>query len=586
MEGSPWMFDRNVLPQSLFVPFDVSPLARARVAMHNSELEPDSDSLLDRYACTVSGKGETSDDRRTFYAERYGAVGRSPQGGGARVGTDFGYQVKGIGRTPLLAARQVDVAYATGDLPLGEAIREHVWGELLHRVLPFGAVRSAMVIDSGERCRRAGVDDGNPTLKRGLLVRQCALRPAHFIRAAYHQKPARLKIPADRIRVEEALRVLHNLLPLGEYSDESAPKSDVDRLLQGLVTFAGRLARQQAVARARRFMHGAITPSNLALDARWLDYDSTSRPPVYASCRHYTPGFWDDHASVYQVFDSLWFHICKYIDFPASMVFRKNSLVDLYHERFSEELRLAFLEPTGFPLELRRHLGPASLERARALGTLLVQLAKEGTIDPFPGEAQDMAGYGTYNLSRVMLVLAAADGEYLDRDLTPWMPPAGTRTRLATQYVAVRQDFEAAATTAGWPDGAMRRLTLLNARNLSRQLTLLNGPHLMRHIDQIVLPMDGDALRQSAHQLLDGLLRDVAVTFRDSAQEGRVVVGSSSKQITTYDARAGQWLVEYDGGLDSISPRAMLPEHLRAMTSGHEDVPVSLEEVTNDWYCP
>lgn len=580
------MFDRNVLPQSLFVPFRVAPLPHARVAVHNSELEQDADHLVGSYAYAVPARGgHRSADGRTFYAERYGSLGRSPQGGGARVGTDFDYQVKGIGRTPLLASRRVDVAYATGDLPLGEAIREHIWGEVLHRVLPFGAVRSVMVIDSGERCRRPDVDDGDPKFKRGLLVRQCAVRPAHFIRAAYHQRRPGLKIPSDGVRVEEALRILHSCLPSDGKAESTSPQDEIGLLLQGMVAFTSRLARQQAVARARRFMHGALTPSNLAIDGRWLDYDSTSRPPAYGSCHHFTPGFWDDHFAIYNVLDSLWFHIRKYIDFPASMVFRKDSLVDLFHHQFSDELRTAFLELTGFPLELRRSADSESLERAQALGTVIIQMAKEGTIGPFPGEAQDMAGYGTYDMPGVMLALARAPDEGIDLALAPLVPVPEKRRLLATRYVAVRHDFERAARDAGWIDGTLRRITVLNARNFSRHLVLLNGPHLMRHIDEHVVPLDGEELRRSAQDTLDGLLRDLAVTFRDSAQEGRVVVATSSKETASYDACTGHWLIESGQGLEMVDPSVMSVDRLRKMASGHEDVSMSLEEAIGDWHC-
>src|SRR5580692_1317332 len=136
------MTDFSTLPSSLFVEFTTRRLTDANVGMANHLFTPRPvDALFEDYRYIVpSASVESSKlgtQQRTFLAERYNTMGH--HGGGARVGTDDTFQIKGIGCTPLLSARFHDFAYSNGEKPLGAAIREMIWSEVLHASLPYGA---------------------------------------------------------------------------------------------------------------------------------------------------------------------------------------------------------------------------------------------------------------------------------------------------------------------------------------------------------------------------------------------------------------------------------------------------------------
>ncbi len=60
-------------------------------------------------------------------------------------GFDGVFQVKGIGITPLLAQNMSKV-HSHGKLFLDEAISEAIWGEICHRHLPYGSIRTLAII--------------------------------------------------------------------------------------------------------------------------------------------------------------------------------------------------------------------------------------------------------------------------------------------------------------------------------------------------------------------------------------------------------------------------------------------------------
>ncbi len=55
------------------------------------------------------------------------------------------FQVKGIGITPLLA-QNMSKSHSHGKLFLDEAISEAIWGEICHRHLPYGSIRTLAII--------------------------------------------------------------------------------------------------------------------------------------------------------------------------------------------------------------------------------------------------------------------------------------------------------------------------------------------------------------------------------------------------------------------------------------------------------
>jgi hypothetical protein len=86
----------------------------------------------------------STNSSNTFYAERYGGIGIGTNGGGARCGYYKSYQIKGVGRTPLVG-KDCETWHSYGGLSLFDAIYEAIYSKILNNVLPKGAVNTCGV---------------------------------------------------------------------------------------------------------------------------------------------------------------------------------------------------------------------------------------------------------------------------------------------------------------------------------------------------------------------------------------------------------------------------------------------------------
>jgi hypothetical protein len=242
----------------LLVPFGVRTLPDARVLWLNRRWLTqqgstlDAPGVLEQFAISTPGE-------RIVHADRYGDPrGTSPHGGSGRVATIGEYQVKGIGRTPLVG--DATWIHSHGHMSLTEAICEAIFGEILDAELPFGAVPAIAIIDCGERMRTP-----HGELRRALIVRPAALRPAHLLRAASF-------VPATGLAVApspDATRVREIITHFASMSD-----GDLDRLglPHDLAALLDRLARQAATADALRLFTGGLFAGNVALTGAILDF--------------------------------------------------------------------------------------------------------------------------------------------------------------------------------------------------------------------------------------------------------------------------------------------------------------------------
>lgn len=119
-------------------------------------------------------------ESKTFYVDRYGnANGFVQSGGSGRAAISDGFQIKGIGPTPLVDSN-ADWLHSHGCIWLEEAFREVVYSELVAAEFPYGAVPVVAVIDTGV----SALGDGRDYERRALLVRPFVYRVAHLDRAA------------------------------------------------------------------------------------------------------------------------------------------------------------------------------------------------------------------------------------------------------------------------------------------------------------------------------------------------------------------------------------------------------------------
>jgi len=196
MHNIPSLYPK-ALAQALYVPFEVKAFANPTVVWlshrywigegvdsGNAEVRRKLEAeLLDRYAFAVPDPRDTKDvftaKTRHFHADRYGAASGATHGGSGRAGDCDGFNVKGIGRTPLVDPH-APWDHAHGHMWLEEAIRDAIYSEFAHLECPKPGSRIVAIIDTGTR---AATKDGAPGDRRAIVVRTAGLRFAHLERS-------------------------------------------------------------------------------------------------------------------------------------------------------------------------------------------------------------------------------------------------------------------------------------------------------------------------------------------------------------------------------------------------------------------
>ncbi len=263
---NPSLMDTNHLSslKEVFVPFEAVKVSGCTVAYFNKATAPDKneDYLISNYSYLVpTSNCFGSPAPKTFWAERYGGDGLAGNGGGSRCGFDGLWQLKGIGPNQLVG-NTADIGHRDGNLCLITALYETAWSELINSILPYGAVRTVAVMDTGRQFSING-----KIKNRALLVREPAVRPAHFIRSVYFYEENKNRLSADAERVKQAIIRLIDFLP----ETGGVSLSTADRLELGLVKLSQRFAQQFAAARAKNVIHYNVSASNISLTGAWLD---------------------------------------------------------------------------------------------------------------------------------------------------------------------------------------------------------------------------------------------------------------------------------------------------------------------------
>ncbi|XHF35199.1 hypothetical protein OXH62_09670 [Pseudomonas chlororaphis] len=258
--------------QDVLVSFETEKLEGCRVVYFNETLAEGKSptDVLEAYSYIVRKDSTLPNARssiKTFMAERYGGDGILSNGGGGRCGFDGIWQLKGLGANQLVG-NNVDTGHSDGNLSLETAVYESIWSEIVNIALPFGAIRTVAILDTGCEYETLGT-----LTRRGLLVRQPVVRPAHFIRATYFQEKRLNGLSEDAQRVKNAIFKLVDFLPNDRPPEEI--RSKVNRLKIGLFELAARFAEQFAAAKAKHIIHYNVSASNLSIDGAWLDLSST-----------------------------------------------------------------------------------------------------------------------------------------------------------------------------------------------------------------------------------------------------------------------------------------------------------------------
>lgn len=307
-----------------------------------------------------------------MYAEQYGGHGVGANGGGARCGNINGYQLKGVGVTPVVG-NQDNLYVTSGIYPLYEAVTEAANYEIYSKILPIGLVDFYSVLHIGETPYFVTAE--NSTEKQigitmlAIGVREIACRVGHFLRAGHFlalpEHKLRLKSDVARVRINN--QNLHKAL------------SSEKQFIQLLGDFLSNCAIQFAFARVSRIAHGALTPSNIAIDGRWLDLTNTTFVP---SGYHYRAGMGDppslvEKDTVIKFTSELMFTYCKYnnveLDIGPLENYYYEQLSACYHYYIVELLGLDAEAVAALNLTSERELLSRHYDQVLECGTILLK---------------------------------------------------------------------------------------------------------------------------------------------------------------------------------------------------------------------
>ncbi|WED22389.1 protein adenylyltransferase SelO family protein [Vibrio sp. JC009] len=347
------------LPEISFSSFETSRLKNTELVWVNEELlekygiqgsSVDIERyLLGEYSYVSSGYVNPSrlitSDCKTFWADRYGSRHEVCNGGSARCGFDGYFQVKGVGLTPLLS-QNMSKSHSNGKLFLDEAILETVWGEVCHRHLPFGAVRTLAIIKTNVQ-EEFLYSDERPKKPCALAVREFSVRPAHFERATFFW-PSSEHISLrydDAKRVRESIKFLP--IALGLVNTELSGKQDLYDCLNTIIL---RISKQIAYSRVKGIPHGSLTSSNIGIDGRFLDFGTITAVPDFGNyaLANGVGAVWDDHKLISDWLMNLFVTLKKYAFFGGDLSYEYLSgLLDTFLNELERQENIAILEELG-----------------------------------------------------------------------------------------------------------------------------------------------------------------------------------------------------------------------------------------------
>ncbi len=402
--------------------------------------------ILKAFAFGIPGKDEPESafgpEEKIFFADRYGGSGVGDNFGSGRAASSGEIQIKGIGKTPLVANQGDD--HSNGFAPLEEAVREAIWGEI-NRDLPHGSNRVIAVIDRGTTTR---LPNGTHQCNT-LIVRENAVRPAHFL-ANFNTRGRYGK--SDPARLNQNAKLLEEALPVpAQYKGDSRKT----RISAGLFEFATRVAQQYAAAFARMFYHGATSPSNIELSGKFLDFGTQTALPGYPRLR-----IIDNEApsgSIAEVRKELITGFLRNLkaDMPpdvARTLPTGKEFAAHFDTAYAEARTNEFSLLAGAPPELAQLLAPTL--SAQNLAKVLEEVAVHGA-KQVKGRYQVPEQLNTYDLGAILNSLAAAktnDRKSLSQALETEFPQKSNpelHELLLTSY----QNYMAKLYALGWNSG-------------------------------------------------------------------------------------------------------------------------------------
>jgi hypothetical protein len=426
----------QLLPRESFVAVRTYPLRKPKWLWFAGEPKLLQESLCARPLDSAEADLFDTSESRVVHAERYGGVGLVGNSGGVRCGFDGRLQVKGIG-TSCLAGRETQFFHSYGGASFEEGVRDLLWGEVFNIALPHGAARIPGLALTGSNVPihypRPGRSSVTP---RALILRDPLVRPAHFMRTMF-SKPSEelLKSPSDRERTSASIKALPVIFQR-LYGSSSG-------LFEGLTKMVERFAEQIAAARAKRLMHSALSPSNVSVDGRWVDFGMTSSLSDYGRIiiARGLHDFWHEEHMVRNTIVDLCFYIRKHSDHPEANACDDRELFEAFTCHFEQRQRMEFAKLTGVPEYLLEQVNRALLDEFYECA---MRVIRPGNEEPFKLLVADPyyvpympSQMGRYHLNSVLAQLARDGLEACSTQLTELIDHEALRMRTSKAYAAI-----------------------------------------------------------------------------------------------------------------------------------------------------
>jgi hypothetical protein len=531
----------------VFEKFEASKVLDASVVLFNEKcgLGFCESYILQRYGYVVIesiAKKQPNMKRKMFFAERYGGDFISTNGGGGRCGYDGLFQLKGVGKTPLLGS--CDDLHSNGMLDLDSAIHEFIWGEIIHIALPFGAARSVAVIILNEKFTLDG-----EVYNRALLVREAAIRPAHFERATLFKEKLTPGAPLsnDALRVKNCIQRINDFLPhLYDIKACESAEGIKDLLLTGMAALAVRFAEQFAVARCKNIMHMMMSSSNLTMSGGWLDLNSaTVVSPMSVREKRLFKRFESEHISVIRSLENICYYAKKYLplsDECATEIFR-NAMAE-FEECYELTLRKNAIIRAGFPQCVVGKMVESGA--FRRFSDLLMRLMRNQTYEL--GVEQAFGGLRFYSVPERPNVSGCNVDEGLLNIHMDWrVSDRHLRGKLDEAFklffIAVLQKTEISRTQ-------LTRILCINLTRYSRTPVLLQNIKLYECIKNFIRGVESGLDFRGEINSLMCESRDAAEICLSTDERFSALVWKSGNDYIEYDGVVGRFCIVQDGQCD------------------------------------
>lgn len=441
-------------PTDVLVPFQAPYFSGGRVLWASSALDMSARNgalnRADRFFIALPVENERprlaiGQDLTTLWAERYGGAGLGANGGGVRCGNVEDVQIKGVGSN-LLAGADTDYWHRHGAMSVQDALREALWGELFEHALPYGAVRSLGVLSTGTQYQvEVGAEKGIGWAQRALLVREQVLRPAHFMRSSFWVPIAQAAgLPSDTQRTRAACACAHGHLvtALSRRQWAVRPANELaPTLAECWNEVWRRCAIQLATARAKRFIHGSLTPSNYGVDGRWLDFGTCTALATHGRAI-VAPGskdFWSQEAVILEAIEDQAFYLRKYLPPQDVASVQPERWTEVFTATLRARQHLEFAKLSGIPTDLMAKVPSPLVDR---FSRVAARVAVEGASRPYlyyGGAEQPMPlRTGRHDLAGAMRHLAWWSAGTPAPSLANWVADGDLAFELATAYGALR----------------------------------------------------------------------------------------------------------------------------------------------------